>query len=169
MAHAQIVVVDENDQPIGIFPKQEVWAKGLLHRIVRVMLEDEHGNLLLQKRSMQMDTAPGCWDHAAAGHVDAGEDYEPAAYRELMEELGIGDVKLEEVAKYRTSTTNYGGKKLNRFNKLFRGHLPHRTMHMHNDEVTEVRWFSLAQVKDLIHDHPDQVTDGIKQVIKEYY
>ncbi|HTE22167.1 MAG TPA: hypothetical protein VK674_03935 [Candidatus Limnocylindria bacterium] len=66
MAHQQIVVVDENDQPVGVFPKEEVWAKGLSHRIVHIMLEDDQGNLLLQKRSMQMDTAPGCWDHAAA-------------------------------------------------------------------------------------------------------
>lgn len=169
MAHAQIAVVDENDQPVGVFPKEEVWAKGLLHRIVRIMLEDGQGNLLLQKRSMQMDTAPGCWDHAAAGHVDPGEGYERAAYRELAEELGIDNAKLQEIATYRTNTVNYGGKKLNRINKLFRARIAHRQFSVSNDEVSEVRWFSLEEVKRLILDHSDQVTDGIKYVIPRYY
>ena len=33
--------------------------------------------------------SPGLWDSSCAGHVDAGEDYDAAAVRELREELGI--------------------------------------------------------------------------------
>ena len=35
------------------------------------------------------DRHPGVWDSSAAGHVDAGEDYDEAALRELEEELGV--------------------------------------------------------------------------------
>src|SRR6267378_4049705 len=118
MAH-KILVVDENDKPIGEFSKDEVWQKGLLHRIVRIMVEDEQGRILLQKRSMDVDTFPGCWDHSAAGHVDAGEDYEEAAKRELQEELGISNATLYKVAVYRTNNI-FNGRKLNRFNALYK-------------------------------------------------
>jgi 16S rRNA (adenine1518-N6/adenine1519-N6)-dimethyltransferase len=37
------------------------------------------------------------WDSSAAGHLDAGEEYESAARRELSEELGINDAKLIHV------------------------------------------------------------------------
>ena len=36
-------------------------------------------------------------------------------------------------------------------------------------KVDDARWFSLDEVRALIHDHPDQVTDGLKQVIERYY
>jgi 16S rRNA (adenine1518-N6/adenine1519-N6)-dimethyltransferase len=34
------------------------------------------------------------WDSSAAGHLDAGEDYDSAARRELEEELGITDTRI---------------------------------------------------------------------------
>ena len=47
------------------------------------------GELFLQKRSPWKDKHPNKWDSSAAGHLDAGEDYETAARRELSEELGL--------------------------------------------------------------------------------
>ena len=43
------------------------------------------------------------WDSSAAGHVNAGEDYNSAAQRELKEELGI-DVGLKQLGKLPAST-----------------------------------------------------------------
>lgn len=45
--------------------------------------------VLVQKRSEMKDSYPGCYDAAATGHIDAGEDALRAALRELGEELGI--------------------------------------------------------------------------------
>ena len=45
--------------------------------------------LLLQKRSLQKDSYPGCYDISSAGHVPAGSNYLDSAVRELEEELGI--------------------------------------------------------------------------------
>src|SRR5580765_8819639 len=121
-----IQIVDENDQPTGSATKEEAWQGGLYHRIVRVMVEDEAGNILLQKRTETKETYPGCWDNSAAGHVDAGEDYETAALRELAEELGITGYSLIEQRYYQTHGKHLG-KKLNRFNKIFSVTVPHDT------------------------------------------
>lgn len=82
-------VVDDRDEVVGQATRAEVHAQGLLHRAVHVMVFDKTGRLFLQKRSMSKDTFPGAWDTSAAGHVDAGEDYDPCAVRETEEELGL--------------------------------------------------------------------------------
>lgn len=166
---AKIAVVDENDKPLGEFPQEEVWEKGLLHRIVRIMVEDEQGRILLQKRSMEVDTFPGCWDHSAAGHVDVGEDYEEAAKRELQEELGISNATLHKVAVYRTNNT-FKGRKLNRFNALYKATIDSATaLDLQESEVSDAKWFTLHEVKKLIAEQPNGVTDGLTQVVTDYY
>jgi isopentenyldiphosphate isomerase len=82
-------VVDGNDAVIGRATRREVHAHGLLHRAVHVLVFNRTGQLFLQKRSRNKDTAPGVWDSSASGHVDAGEDYDGCARRELGEEIGL--------------------------------------------------------------------------------
>lgn len=82
-------VVNERDEPIGRAARREVHARGLWHRAVWVLVFDRAGRIFLQKRSMKKDMSPGLWDGSCAGHVDAGEDYDTAAVRELGEELGL--------------------------------------------------------------------------------
>lgn len=57
-------------------------------RISVVLLVDAHGRLLLQERDDQAPRAPGQWG-MVGGHVEDGEDYETAVYRELAEETGL--------------------------------------------------------------------------------
>lgn len=82
-------VVNERDEPVGRAPRSEVHAKGLWHRAVHILLFNEAGEVLVQKRSRAKDMSPGLWDSSCSGHVDAGEAYDAAAVRELREELGI--------------------------------------------------------------------------------
>lgn len=92
-------VVDENDVVVGRKTRGEVHAQKLMHRAVHVFVHDKKGQLLLQKRSMFKDVHPGTWDSSVAGHVDAGEDYQTAATRELEEEMGIRvDAPPQELA-----------------------------------------------------------------------
>lgn len=91
-------VVDEQDQVLRQATRREVHEQGLMHRAVHVLVfSRKNHDCLLQKRSAFKDCHPGVWDSSAAGHLDAGEDYDSAAVRELREELGIEDAKLIKV------------------------------------------------------------------------
>lgn len=89
MADEFFDVVNERDEPIGRARRSEVHARGWRHRAVHVLVFDEHGRVFIQKRSMQKDCSPGLWDSSCSGHLDAGEEYDAAAERELHEELGV--------------------------------------------------------------------------------
>jgi isopentenyl-diphosphate delta-isomerase type 1 len=84
-----LAVVDENDHVIGTSPRHRVHASRMRHRAVHILVFDDSGRLFLQKRSLTKDLNPGLWDTSAAGHVDADEDYDSSALRELREELGV--------------------------------------------------------------------------------
>lgn len=82
-------VVNDRDEVVGRATRREVHSTGLWHRAIHVLVFDSTGRLFLQKRSMAKDLSPGLWDSSCSGHLDAGEDYDAAAIRELGEEIGV--------------------------------------------------------------------------------
>lgn len=165
---AAIQIVDEHDNPVGSATKQEAWDKGLWHRVVRIMIEDGKGNLLLQHRTPTKDIYPNCWDNSIAGHVDAGETYDAAANRETEEELGLTSLPLQEIGNY-TEEHVWQGRIMNRFVRVYRAQSSATPKSPEPDKIDDVRWWRLDDVKKLIKEHPDQVTDGLSAVIERYY
>jgi 16S rRNA (adenine1518-N6/adenine1519-N6)-dimethyltransferase len=160
-----IQIVDDKDEPIGEASMQEAHDEGLLHRIVLVVVKDENGRILLQKRGLTMATNPGRWDVSAAGHVDAGEDYLTAAKRELKEEIGIEGADLRETAYY-FSEDKYEERKLNRFRKIYITHVPSDTrFDINKEEVIEVQWFTPEELKRLLVKDPGVLNDDFGEVI----
>lgn len=161
-----VQIVDEKDEPVGEASLKQMHDQDLIHRVVRIMIEDDEGRILLQKRSSNKKRYPNCWDNSASGHVDVGESYEAAAKRELAEELGVADLKLEEMGYYYSEATRYKSRK---FNKIYRVRTNLTPKKLQSTEVVEVRWFNLEQIKKLILEHPDQMSDGLPDVISRYY
>jgi 8-oxo-dGTP diphosphatase len=57
-------------------------------RISVIVLVDARGWVLLQERDEHAPLSPDTWG-MVGGHVEDGEEFEPAAYRELEEETGV--------------------------------------------------------------------------------
>ncbi len=91
-------IVDINDNVVGRAIREEANKKGLLHRIVHVLVFNDKGDLALQLRSKNVSYLNGYWTTSASGHVSSGETYEEAAIREYKEELGAAG-KLEFFSK----------------------------------------------------------------------
>jgi isopentenyl-diphosphate Delta-isomerase len=168
MSKPKILVVDQNDKPIGSADIQEADAKGLTRRIVRLMLMNSNGQLLLQKRYDDDLVYPGCWDNSVAGHVDAGEDSDKAMDRELAEELGIAVVNMHFFGKYYNEVKDRS-LVIKKFNHIYKGEYNGRIDDIKNEEVEFVQWFELNDLKKLLHQTPEDFTDGVKEVIKRFY
>ncbi len=165
-----IQIVDEDDQPIAQATKQGAWDKGLRHRVIRIMIENDDGQVLLQHRSPKKDIFPDCRDNSAAGHVDAGEDYKQAALRELQEELGLDGIDIQEVRKY-VSDETWRNHRLKRFTTVYKAHanVDVATLKLEEGKVDDARWFTISEVRALVSQHPDQASDGLRQVFERYY
>lgn len=93
-------IVDESGVPTGrIVTRNTAHHKGVRHRTAHLWLvrkRDDCLQVLVQKRSQNKDSHPGCYDISSAGHIPAGSGVIPSALRELSEELGIS-AKEEEL------------------------------------------------------------------------
>lgn len=166
-----IQIVDEQDKPIGGATKQEAWDKGLVHRIVRAMAQDENGRLLLQKRAPHKVPYPNCWDWVPAGHVDEGETYDQAMQREAEEELGIkiDNQALKPLKVYRSAKVNQG-RKLNRFNKVYQLKVSSSApISIDPEEATEYHWFKIDELAQALAKNPDAFTTSVQELFPTYF
>lgn len=154
---ARILFVDSDDNPIGAGERKDAYAQGIAHRIVRVFLFNSKGEFLLQKRSANVD-APLKWDQSAAGHVDEGEDYEQAVYRELKEELGVDGVPLTEVARYYVESPAEPHP-IKRFNAIYAG-VYDGEFAVDPGEVAEVKWVTVEELEVWMVTKPGDFTGG---------
>jgi isopentenyldiphosphate isomerase len=164
-----VVVVDENDIPVGTAPLPEVLQKGLYHRIVAIFVVDDQNRMLLQLRGPAVKIYPNRWDQAAGGHVDAGQSYKDAAAAEIAEELDLHNVSLTTVATYRSNERD-GDHIINQFERVFKATVPHDiTLKPELTELTELRWFTSAELQSLITTQPDILTPGLLYDIRHFF
>ena len=86
-----VVVVNKKDEIVGTMPRADTHKNGTPHRVAVVYVENSKGEILVQVRMTDR------LDHSSAGHVDPGEEYIDTAKRELKEELGMDNVKINLV------------------------------------------------------------------------
>lgn len=161
-----VTYVNENDEVIGAGSIENAVDNGIRVRISRVFLQNSKGELLLQKRADTMSAIPGRWDQTAGGHVDEGEDYRVAAFRELAEEMGVEGVQLSEVTTfYSEEKDEHKTKK--RFNKIFTG-VYDGEVKIDNDEVTDFQWISIDELSERMIQSPDDFPEGFIEAFKIY-
>ncbi|MGN1147398.1 MAG: NUDIX domain-containing protein [Lachnospiraceae bacterium] len=157
-------IVDEAGNPTGQTVEREIAHRdGIRHRTAHVWIfrkKEGRVQVLLQKRSDNKDSDPGCYDISSAGHIPAGVDYITSAVRELKEELGV-DVDGEKLL--------YCGQRRFRFDKEFHGK-PFRDNQVSNvyalwldreekdfmlqeEEVSEVRWMDFYDCMEAVKEN----------------
>ncbi len=110
-----------------------------------VIVKDD--KVLLSKRSMQKTFLPGEWE-LIGGHVDAGETFEEALHRELMEEMNVEKV-IDRVVHSFMFLQNRNGKVLPTIEIIFRCHLKDKLQIPQPDgeECECADWFNLGEAE----------------------
>jgi isopentenyl-diphosphate delta-isomerase len=98
MLEEQIVLVDEENRPIGVAPKlASHHAQTPLHRAFSCFVFNARGEFLLTQRALAKKVFPGMWTNSCCGHPAPGEATEDAVRRRLHDELGMTPERLELV------------------------------------------------------------------------
>jgi len=89
-----VAIVDEENRVVGSASRSVMRRFTLIHRATYILLFNGRGELFVQQRTENKDIYPGYYDIANGGVVQAGEDYDISARRELAEEVGITGVPI---------------------------------------------------------------------------
>ena len=73
MVEDKVILVDINDNQIGLMPKLEAHKKGVLHRAFSVFIFNNDGELMLQRRALTKYHSPGLWTNTCCSHQRDGE------------------------------------------------------------------------------------------------
>jgi len=137
-------VLDELGRIVGRAPRALCHrTPSLLHRASHVIVTDGAGRIYLQKRSPTKDIQPGRWDTSVGGHVDAGEDHEAGARREMREELGLaGELRFLYRYLWRTACES-------ELVETFL-HVAKSEPQPRPEEIDEGRWFTIEEAATLV-------------------
>lgn len=90
-----VILVDMNNNEIGVCPKLSAHEQGLLHRAFSIFVVNGDGHILMQRRAAVKYHSASRWSNTCCGHPRPNEPVEAAARRRLKEEMGI-DCELRQ-------------------------------------------------------------------------
>lgn len=157
---SKVTIVNNQDEVIGAEDRKTAFANGLIRRNSRIWLFNPRGEIFLQQRSATKDVYPNRWTESAGGHVDPGEDYEQAAYRELEEEIGISNIKLDKFDYFYDEIEIWKGIVTKKFNTMYKATVDEQQLKLNPEEVSGGDWFTLDQVDQMIASDPDKFPPG---------
>ena len=153
-------LVDENDKIIGkIKDDESVSAKKL--RFINIFIIDKNNKIVVPKRSGNRKIFPNCFDFSVGGHVNSGETYEQAAYRELKEELDIEQENLLEIGYFNPYINN-----VNTFSKLYLLKYNKKIENYDKDGIDTIFYMTIDEISELLKKEPEKFKSDYETMIQ---
>ncbi|MGZ4997854.1 MAG: NUDIX hydrolase, partial [Methylobacter sp.] len=112
---------------------------------------------------MKKDLNGGLWDTSAAGHVDAGEDYDIGAVREIEEELGISAAHTLEPLFKLPAAAAIGMEFIQVYRCIHNG-----PFNLAPDEIDEGDWFNVTEISKRIEADDPLLTETFKTIWRQF-
>ena len=157
---ADVILVDEKDNPIGTCEKLEAHKKKLLHRAFSIFIFNDKNELLLQRRAISKYHSGGLWTNTVCSHPRPSEDTISAAHRRLVEEMGF-DTEVMEIFTFSYKHEFDNGITENEFDHVIVGKYNEDPV-ANPEEVEEWKWATREEVLLDIKENPDKYTYWFK-------
>jgi len=159
-----VVLVDEDDQPVGTVEKLQAHTEGRLHRALSVFVFDDDGRLLLQQRSAGKYHSGGLWSNTCCSHPYPDEPPTAAARRRLREEMGFACTLTPAFHfTYRAPVGN--GLTEHEYDHIFVGRVSTANIQPDPDEVADWAWMSPSALQADLDASPDRYTVWFRRLL----
>lgn len=167
MVEEQVILVNEQDKPIGLMPKLEAHQKGELHRAFSVFILNDKNEIMLQQRAKQKYHSPLLWTNTCCSHQRAGETNIEAGKRRLREEMGI-ETSLKELFHFIYKAPFDNGLTEHELDHVMIGYY-NQSPSINVEEVENWKWMSIEAIKDDLKNNPNVYTVWFKIIFDEFY
>lgn len=160
-----VILVDENDNQLGLMEKMEAHEKGLLHRAFSVFLFNSKGEMLLHQRAFSKYHSGGLWTNACCSHPRDNEKTINAAHRRLVEEMGF-DCEIEKAFHFTYKSLLDSGLTEHELDHVFIGEYE-GVINPNPEEVESYKYISVDELTKDIESNPHNYTEWFKICLEE--
>ncbi len=161
-----VILVNEQDQELGLMEKMEAHKKGLLHRAFSVFVLNDKGELMIQRRALSKYHSGGLWTNTCCSHPRKGETPEEAAHRRMQEEMGF-DCPISKTLEFTYKAELDKGMTEHEYDHLFIGQFNGEPK-LNPDEAMDWRWVNVAVLEKDIQVHPEKYTAWFKIIYQQF-
>ncbi len=158
-----IALVSAEDIITGYAPKMHVHQQGLLHRAFSIVIYNDEGEMLIQKRASSKYHSGELWTNACCSHLVEEKDFEEYMHERLKHEMGF-DCELKFSFKFHYIANFENGLTENEIDHVYTGKW-NGTPHPDPTEADDYRWMSIEEISENIAKHPENFTYWFKEII----
>jgi isopentenyl-diphosphate delta-isomerase len=167
MVEENVILVNRNDEQIGLMPKLEAHEKAVLHRAFSVFVLNNKNEIMLQQRAHHKYHSPLLWTNTCCSHQREGESNIQAGTRRLFEEMGFS-TELKELFHFIYKAPFDNGLTEHELDHVMIGYCDTEPR-INSDEVESWKWMSIDAVKTDMQLRPEIYTVWFKIIFDEFY
>jgi diphosphomevalonate decarboxylase len=165
-----VLLVDEEDNPIGSIEKLAAHEQGLCHRAFSIFIFRKQGGeweCLLQQRQFNKYHSAGLWTNTCCSHPKPTELIANAARDRLQEEMGF-TVPLQFVGKFHYIADCANGLIENEIDHVFVGFFaPDGMVSPNPKEVAQYSWIKITQLEAELKANPQRYTPWLAKALEK--
>lgn len=156
----KVILVDEQDNPIGEEEKLKAHIDGKLHRAFSIFLFNEKNEMLLQQRALNKYHSAGLWTNTCCSHPQPNSNINSDIRDRLLFEMGI-ICKLSWQFSFKYKASFYNGITEHELDHVYTG-IFNKNPNPNPDEVADWRWINIIDLKIDIEQNPQKYTEWFK-------
>jgi len=161
-----VIIVDKNDNQIGLMPKLDAHKKGILHRAFSVFVLNNNNEIMLQKRAYNKYHSGGLWTNTCCSHQREGENSIEAGKRRLLEEMGF-ETELKIITSFIYKVEFENGLTEHELDYLLIGKF-FKSPVINKQEVADWKWMKIELIADDIKLNPNNYTSWFKIIFDKF-
>lgn len=167
MTNEFVILVDENDNEVGVMEKLLAHREGQLHRAFSVFIFNDKGELLLQQRALSKYHSAGLWTNTCCSHPRPNETIKDSANRRLFEEMGLScDLVIKTNFIYKALFDN--GLTEHEFDYVLIGRTNQNPV-INTEEAAGYKWQSIPDIRKDMALNPGNYTEWFKIALDKVF
>lgn len=167
MKEEYVILVNPNDEQIGLMPKLEAHEKAVLHRAFSVFILNDKNEIMLQQRALHKYHSSLLWTNTCCSHQREGETNIEAGSRRLFEEMGFR-TELKELFHFIYKAPFDNGLTEHELDHVMIGTFNENPT-INTAEVENWKWMKIEEVRKDMIINPEIYTIWFKIIFGQFY